>query len=231
MNSNVSIKASNLFKSYSSHSNKITQVLNGLSVEIKEGEFVALMGASGAGKSTLLYLLGSLDTPDSGEIVLNIENTIYNYHKLNSDEIANFRNKHIGFIFQFHHLLPEFTALENVMMPAIIAGNSFLTSSVKALELFNDVDIDIRSNHKPTELSGGEQQRVAIARALINNPNIVLADEPTGNLDEKNAKAVLDLISKLRKKYKLTFVVATHSPEVAKAAERILVIKDGIIQI
>ena len=229
MNTGIVLKAENLVKSYSTKAQKITPVLKGVSLEIKRGEFVAIVGPSGVGKSTLLYLLGSLDYPNEGNIELYLNEKKINYSKLNQQDISALRNKSIGFVFQFHHLLPEFTAIENVMIPALIQNVSFSQAHQKALELIKIVGVEHRTEHKPMELSGGEQQRIAIARALINEPAIVLADEPTGNLDASNAKAVLELIQDLRKKYSLTFIVATHSQEVAGIAERILFMRDGKI--
>jgi lipoprotein-releasing system ATP-binding protein len=221
------LKAEGLVKSYQIKNQQITPVLKGLSISILEGEFLAITGPSGAGKSTLLHLLGKLDSADLGNIQLNIGTAIYDYKKLSSIEESKMRNKHIGFIFQFHHLLVEFTILENTMLPALIAGISFAEAKIKALELLDLVGISHRVEHKPSEISGGEQQRVAIARALINSPQIVFADEPTGNLDMVNAQAVMKLIQELRARYNLTFVVATHSNDVATLAERVLKIQDG----
>ncbi|MFH1050936.1 MAG: ABC transporter ATP-binding protein [bacterium] len=229
MGDNNILLAENLSKSYEIAGEKKAIVLKGLSVKVNKGELVALMGPSGAGKSTLLHILGSLDQADEGNIVLSVNGDVYDYSKISSEEFTALRNRHIGFIFQFHHLLPEFTALENVMMPALIAGMSYKEASVKAQELIKIVGIAEQQNQKPSELSGGEQQRAAIARALINNPAIVFADEPTGNLDKSNADAVLELLLNLKKKYSKTFVIATHSPEVAASAERILRMSDGKI--
>ncbi len=214
-------------KSFKAKSGDITQVLKSLDIEISAGEFTALMGPSGAGKSTLLHLLGSIDQPDSGKISLLVNGSFVDYSELKSDQISSLRNKHIGFIFQFHHLLPEFSAVENVMIPSLIANLSKADAQRKALELLDVVGVADRRDHKPNELSGGEQQRVAIARALINEPVIVFADEPTGNLDRKNSDAVLNLIQDLRKRISLTFLVATHSADVASIAERVLTMKDG----
>lgn len=222
------LRASNIVKSYSLQSHNDTPVLRNISVEIHKGEFVALVGPSGAGKSTLLHILGLLDEPDSGDIAWNFSEKEYKYKQLSSEQAAVVRNKNVGFIFQFHHLLPEFTALENVMMPALIAGVPFGHSSSQAKELMNKVGLSHRSNHKPSELSGGEQQRIAIARALVNSPQLVIADEPTGNLDTANAEAILTIIQDIRREFSLTFVVATHSIEVAGLAERILSMRDGV---
>jgi lipoprotein-releasing system ATP-binding protein len=229
MDEKVILQAENISKTFEIAGNKKSNVLKELFVKINKGELVALMGPSGAGKSTLLHILGSLDQPDAGEIVLKVNGSIYNYSKVSSEEFTRLRNQHIGFVFQFHHLLPEFTALENVMMPALIAGLSFKDATLKAQELIDVVGLSGQQNQKPSELSGGEQQRTAIARALINDPAIVFADEPTGNLDKNNADAVLELLLNLKKKYSKTFVIATHSPEVAASAERILRMNDGKI--
>ena len=229
MDNNYIIKAENLKKSYSKLSDKDVPVLKGLSLEIKKGEFAAIMGPSGVGKSTLLHILGTLDKQDEGKIELIIDGMSYDYSVLKDEELSAVRNRNIGFIFQFHHLLPEFSALENAMMPALIAGNSFTVANAKAKELLQIVGVASRSDHKPSELSGGEQQRVAIARALINDPTLLIADEPTGNLDSKNADSVLELINNLIKQKSITFVVATHSINVADIAERILTMGDGLI--
>lgn len=229
MDNKIILQAENLKKSYLIAGNKEANVLKGLSVKINRGELVALMGPSGAGKSTLLHILGSLDQPDEGNIVLSVNGDVYDYSKTSSEEFTKLRNKYIGFVFQFHHLLPEFSALENVMMPALISGMSYKEASEKAKELIEIVGIAGQQHQKPSELSGGESQRAAIARALINNPAIVFADEPTGNLDKSNADSVLELLLDLKKKYSKTFVIATHSNEVAASAERILRMSDGKI--
>lgn len=223
------LKAEDVYKSYFSANNIQTQVLKGVSIEIGKGEFTALMGPSGAGKSTLLYLLGSLDKPDRGRIELDIDDRVIVYKNLSSDETARIRNEYIGFIFQFHHLLPEFTAIENVIIPSMIAGKTRSTAHHEAERLLDAVGLDGKGDNKPMELSGGEQQRVAIARALVNKPKIVFADEPTGNLDSVNARSILNLLSTLKQEYQMTFVVATHSRDVASVAERTLIIEDGRI--
>ncbi|MBK9247349.1 MAG: ABC transporter ATP-binding protein [Ignavibacteria bacterium] len=223
------LQASNIVKSYSLQSHNDTSVLKNVSVTIARGEFVALIGPSGAGKSTLLHILGLLDTPDSGEVKWKFADKTYNGKELTSQQSASIRNKNIGFIFQFHHLLPEFSALENVMMPALIAGDDSTSTSKKAKNLLEKVGLSHRGNHKPSELSGGEQQRIAIARALINSPELIIADEPTGNLDTANAQSILSIIQEIRREFALTFVVATHSAEVASLAERILTMRDGEI--
>ncbi|MFC2111306.1 ABC transporter ATP-binding protein [Bacteroidota bacterium] len=215
------IKAENIQKSYNS-----LKVLKGISLEIKKSEIVSIVGASGAGKTTLLHILGTLDRADNGDIIIG-KNVI---NKLSDKKLAEFRNKQIGFVFQFHHLLPEFTALENVCIPAFISGLSRRQAEKKAKELFEFLNLTERMHHKPSELSGGEQQRVAVARALINNPAIVLADEPSGNLDSVHAKELHDLFFSLRDKYKQTFVIVTHNDELANMADRKLTIKDGVIE-
>jgi lipoprotein-releasing system ATP-binding protein len=214
------IAARNISKSYGH-----LHVLKGIDLTINKGEVVSIVGASGAGKTTLLQIIGTLDRADKG--LLTIDNT--EITKLSSNKLSRFRNKHIGFVFQFHHLLPEFTALENVCIPAFIAKIPKREAEKKATELLNYLGIMQRSHHKPSELSGGEQQRVAVARALINNPSIILADEPSGNLDSAHAKELHELFFKLRKEYNQTFVIVTHNAELADMADRKLVMKDGTI--
>ncbi len=214
------IKAQNIHKSYAA-----LHVLKGVDVHIKEGEIVSIVGASGAGKSTLLHILGTLDKADSG--VLEINGVKVN--ELKEKKLAAFRNAHIGFVFQFHHLLPEFTALENVCMPAFIGGRSASETEQKAMELLSYLGLENRAQHKPSELSGGEQQRVAVARALINNPKVIFADEPSGNLDSASAKELHDLFFLLREKFNQTFVIVTHNQELADKADRKLLMKDGVI--
>lgn len=201
------------------------QVLKGVDIEIKAAEIVSITGASGAGKSTLLHILGTLDNSDSGSITMNNENI----SALKGKKLANFRNKHIGFIFQFHHLLPEFTAIENVCIPAWIGGKNHGVTEKKAKELLDQLGLSHRFGNKPSELSGGEQQRVAVARALINNPSIIMADEPTGNLDSANAYELHQLFIKLRDLYGQTFLIVTHNDALAKLSDRIIQMKDGII--
>ncbi|MFP4544930.1 MAG: ABC transporter ATP-binding protein [Candidatus Kapaibacterium sp.] len=223
------IKAKDLHKSFSIKSGKTVRVLSGINIDFNKGEFTAITGPSGAGKSTLLYVLSSIDLPDKGSVEVNINGDTADFRKLSEKKLAKFRNEHIGFIFQFHHLLPEFTALENVMFPSLIAGKSKKESKAKAKELIGAVGMSDRAEHKPSELSGGEQQRIAIARALINDPGLVFADEPTGNLDSKSSGAVLDIISEMQQKTGSTFIVATHSASVASVARRRLHIEDGRI--
>ncbi len=201
------------------------EVLKGVDLHVAKGEVVSIVGASGAGKSTLLQIIGTLDKSDSGALVINgIE-----VGKLSTNALSAFRNKHIGFVFQFHHLLPEFTALENVMMPGLIAGKSKSDCAPRAEELLTRLNVIARKEHKPNELSGGEQQRVAVARALFNNPSVVLADEPSGNLDSAHAKELHQLFFDLRAEFGQTFVIVTHNEELAEMADRRLVIKDGVI--
>lgn len=218
------IKVSNLFKTYSSN-----QVLKGISLEVKQGEIVAIVGPSGAGKTTLLQILGTLDQPDqhpSTEIRINN----IPVHELKDSELAAFRNKEIGFVFQFHQLLPELTATENVMLPRFISGVSKAQATEKAKAILSDLGLGHRLNHHPNQLSGGEQQRVAVARALINEPSIVLADEPSGNLDSENAQFLHELFLKLRDEYNQTFVIVTHNNDLAEMVDRKLSMRDGQFQ-
>lgn len=213
------LKAVNITKNYGS-----LKVVKGVNLSMEKGEIVAIVGSSGAGKSTLLHILGTLDKPDSGDIILN--NTILN--KLSNKALSKFRNKHIGFIFQFHHLLPEFTAIENVCIPAWIAGASKKQSLDRATELLERLGLRDRMQHKPSTLSGGEQQRVAVARALINQPDIVFADEPTGNLDSDNARHLHELLIQLRNEYQQAFLIVTHNDDLAASCDRTLHMKDGL---
>jgi lipoprotein-releasing system ATP-binding protein len=212
--------AKGIHKSYGS-----LEVLKGVDLEISKGEIVSIVGASGAGKSTLLHLLGTLDRPDRGELFLYDQNLL----QLQGDALAEFRNSRIGFIFQFHNLLPEFTALENICIPGFIQGREEKELAKRAEELAEILGIRHRLEHKPSELSGGEQQRVAVARALINSPDLVFADEPSGNLDTSNARALHDLFFKLRDTFQLSFVIVTHNEELATKADRKVVMKDGRI--
>lgn len=215
------LKAVNIKKNYDG-----LEVLKGVDLEIKKGEIVAIVGSSGAGKSTLLHILGTLDAPNSGEVYLN-ERLV---SSLKGRELSDFRNIHIGFVFQFHHLLPEFTAMENICIPGYIAGKENKKEiSKRAKDLLEILNLTDRVEHKPGELSGGEQQRVAVARALINRPDIVFADEPTGNLDSANAKDLHGLFYKLRDEFSQTFVIVTHNEDLAKLSDRELLMKDGRI--
>ncbi len=212
--------AKNIKKSYGD-----LTVLKGVDVSIDQGEIVSFVGKSGAGKTTLLHILGTLDQPDSGE--LQIRDT--EVFKLNEKKIASFRNLNVGFIFQFHHLLPEFSALENVCIPAFINKKSEAESQARAKELLSYLGLSKRLDHKPTQLSGGEQQRVAVARALMNEPAIVFADEPSGNLDSSTSKELHQLIFQLRKDFNQTFVIVTHNEELADMSDRKLVMTDGLL--
>lgn len=200
-------------------------VLKGVDLKMSKGEIVSIVGSSGAGKSTLLHILGTLDNPNGGEVWLHGERT----DKLKGNALAKFRNKNIGFIFQFHHLLPEFTALENICIPGWIARRKKKDTVEKARELLDILGLSARADHKPHELSGGEQQRVAVARALINEPAIILADEPTGNLDSANGLELHRLFETLREKLQQTFLIVTHNEELAKMSDRVIMMKDGQI--
>ena len=199
------------------------KVLRDVSLEVAQGEVVSIVGASGAGKTTLLPIIGTLDRPDSGTV--RIDGT--DVTTLGERQLARFRNSKIGFVFQSHNLLPEFTALENVCMPALIGGVSMEEASSEAMKLMEFLNISNRATHKPSELSGGEQQRVAVARALINRPAVILADEPSGNLDSQHARELHALFFKLRDEYKQTFIIVTHNTELAEMSDRMIVIKDG----
>lgn len=201
-------------------------VLKGIDLEIQSGEIVSIVGSSGAGKTTLLQILGTLDKPDSGTLTLNGINPF----SLNAKGLAEFRNKKIGFIFQFHQLLPEFTALENVVMPALIGGKTMNESRDRAKQLLDKLGLGSRENHQPSALSGGEQQRVAVARALMNEPDIIFADEPSGNLDSKNAAELHQLFFDLRKEFGQTFVIVTHNNLLAEMADRSIVMADGSLK-
>jgi lipoprotein-releasing system ATP-binding protein len=212
------LTATGIFKQYGH-----LAVLRGVDISINKAEIVSIVGSSGAGKSTLLHILGTLDKPDEGQIILNNQHL----QSLTGSRLAAFRNRHIGFVFQFHHLLPEFTALENVCIPGWIAGEKKKEVISKAKELLNALGLEDRLENKPQQLSGGEQQRVAVARALINSPSIVMADEPTGNLDSANAKDLHELFIDLRNRFGQTFLIVTHNEELAKMSDRILQMKDG----
>ena len=201
------------------------QVLKGIDIEIHAGEILSIVGSSGAGKTTLLQILGSLDKPSQGQVTIN--GTQLN--TLNEKQLARFRNKHIGFVFQFHQLLPEFTALENVMMPALIAGTSRGMSAKRAEELIGFLGLSHRLEHKPSQLSGGEKQRVAVARALINDPAVVFADEPSGNLDSRNQEELQVLFRSLRENFNQTFVIVTHDAHLATMSDRVIHLRDGLI--
>lgn len=220
MVTNTLVSVSGIHKSYGA-----LEVLKGINLSIEKSEVVAIVGASGAGKSTLLHIIGTLDTPDKGKVLIDGVD-VFAYSAAN---LAAFRNRSIGFVFQFHNLLPEFSALENVMIPALIARQDAQKTQARAKELLALLGIGERADHKPSELSGGEQQRVAVARALVNEPALVLADEPSGNLDSKNAKELHQLFFDLRRRFNQTFIIVTHNEEFAAMADRKLVIRDGII--
>ena len=214
------IEVREIEKSYGS-----LQVLKKVSLTIENNKVVTIVGPSGAGKSTLLHIIGTLDKADRGEVIIDG----VNLNQLSDDKLAEFRNRHIGFVYQFHHLLPEFTALENVMMPALIAGKSRKESFNRAQELLDFLKLGDRVGHKPAQLSGGEQQRVSVARALMNNPELILADEPSGNLDTENARKLHDLFFVLRDTFKQTFLIVTHNEELAELSDRKIVLQDGSV--
>ncbi len=216
------ISAKNITKSYGT-----LNVLRGVDLEIQKGEIVAIVGKSGAGKSTLLHIIGTLDRADKGQVIINGEDV----SQMNNKRLAEFRNQNIGFIFQFHHLLPEFSAIENVMIPALIGGGKEGAAKKRAAELLDYLGLANRLTHKPTELSGGEQQRVAVARALMNAPSVVFADEPTGNLDSASSKDLHELLFQLRKDFQQTFVIVTHNEELAAMSDRTLTMQDGLIKV
>jgi lipoprotein-releasing system ATP-binding protein len=225
-NDNICLKTVELCKSYKSGQNEL-QVLQGIDITVKKGEIITIVGASGSGKTTLLNLLGTLDRPTSGTVFYQDQDIF----SLNDKNLAQFRNREIGFVFQFHHLLPEFSAIENVMMPILIANESKDKAFGLAKELLQTVGLNGREHHRPSELSGGEQQRVAVARALVNNPNVVLADEPTGNLDRITGEAIHELLYKLNEKMNQTFIIVTHNESLAERADRIIKLTDGKVEI
>jgi lipoprotein-releasing system ATP-binding protein len=223
----IILRAENLVKTYQNTKKLKLSVLNSVSIDIEDNKIAIIIGASGAGKSTLLHLLGGLDRPDSGSVFYGEQN-IFN---LSDEKLARFRNKNIGFVFQFHHLLPEFTAVENVAIPQMINGVSLNKATERAKELLDSVGLAERFNHKPAELSGGEQQRIAVVRALANDPSIIFADEPTGNLDSANSEIIHQIIIDLRDKYKKTFVIVTHNKDLVKIGDNIYEMLDGEILI
>ena len=214
------LKVESVYKSFWNNRNEIS-VLRDVTFTIDEGEVVAIMGPSGIGKSTLLNLIGTLDTPDSGKIYFQGQNPF----ELPEKEFAKFRNTRIGFVFQFHHLLPEFTALENVIIPSIIYKTDIEKAESSAKEMLRRVGLEERVDHRPSALSGGERQRVAVARALINNPLVVLADEPSGNLDLLNSKMLIDLLMEINRNFNKTFIIATHNPSIAERSHRVIYLK------
>ncbi|MDP1678477.1 MAG: ABC transporter ATP-binding protein [Bacteroidota bacterium] len=219
------LEIKNIHKQYYTGISNQLNVLKGISLSINSGEIISVVGQSGAGKSTLVHILGLLDRPSKGEIIFDDKDVT----NLSDEQISKIRNLNIGFVFQFHHLLPEFTALENVMMPALIAGKNGKEEMSKAKSLLNEVGLSHRENHRPNELSGGEQQRVAVARSLMNSPKIIFADEPSGNLDAENAEKLHDLLFNLRTKYNQTFVIVTHNKDLANRSDRIITLSNGII--
>jgi lipoprotein-releasing system ATP-binding protein len=225
-NQNVILRAERIQKSFPIGKKGMLEVLKGIDLEIRKGEIIAIVGASGAGKSTLLHIIGGLDRPTQGSVQVDG----IDIAKLSDEALAKFRNKEIGFVFQFHHLLPEFTALENVVMPALILGEKFAKARERAEQLLHEVGLAERMEHKPMELSGGEQQRVAVARALMNQPKIILADEPSGNLDRANSEILHTLIVDLNRAYMQTFIIVTHNPDLSTLAGRILKIVDGKVE-
>lgn len=222
MDNKLLLDIKDIKKSYNTSKVETLEVLKGINLQINREEIVAIVGKSGAGKSTLLHLMGTLDTPDSGKIFFDGTDV----YSMKEKQLSKFRNSKIGFIFQFHHLLPEFTALENVLIASMISGKE---NKDKAIELLKEVGLEDRKNHRPNELSGGEAQRIAIARALINSPDLILADEPTGNLDTQNADGIMNLIFNLRDKFKQTFIIVTHNEEFANRCDRVIRMNDGLI--
>lgn len=215
------LKVNNIHKSYGE-----LEVLKGVDLKVEKGKLITIVGASGAGKSTLLHIIGTIDKADKGSIIVNNQNVC----TLNDKQLSEFRNKHIGFVFQFHHLLPEFDAFENVCIPAYIGGKTKKESEEKAKELLSFLGLENRLKHKPSELSGGEQQRVAVARALINSPSLILADEPSGNLDSVNSKELHQLFFDLRDELKQTFVIVTHNNELADISDEKIIMEDGKVK-
>lgn len=223
--SEIILKTENIRKSYESLDKKKFEVLKGISINISKNKITVIMGASGAGKSTLLHIISGLDRPDTGSVSFEGSDIL----KFSDEKLASFRNKNIGFVFQFHHLLPEFTAAENVAIPLMINNISLSEALSKAKFLLRQVGLEDRTEHKPAELSGGEQQRVAVARALANDPEIIFADEPTGNLDSVNSEAINRLFVELRDKFRKTLVIVTHNPDLMKLADEVFEMKDGEI--
>ncbi|MEX2462738.1 MAG: ABC transporter ATP-binding protein [Balneolaceae bacterium] len=227
MSNEIVLQCSELIKNFESQSDSgVLNILRGVNLEVRLGEMVAIIGSSGSGKSTLLHILGGLDKPTSGDVFWHGQ-SIYNF---NADQLAELRNQHVGFVFQFHHLLPEFTAIENVMMPGLIKGDSHNDAKKRALELLDFFGMGDRQYHRPSQLSGGEQQRVSMARALTNRPSIVLADEPTGNLDEKNTDIILNLLFELRKIERVSVILITHEKEIATKCDALYSLHNGLLE-
>jgi lipoprotein-releasing system ATP-binding protein len=227
MSDSTVLSCRNIKKSFDSESgNERLEVLQGVNLELQKGDLISIVGSSGSGKSTLLHILGGLDRPDSGELYWNNQ-SVFDYSQ---DKLAELRNLNVGFVFQFHHLMPEFTAIENVMMPALIKGESQKSASSRAEELLNEFGMGHRLQHRPSQLSGGEQQRVSMARALTNHPSIILADEPTGNLDEENTKIILDLLFRLREIESLSVVLITHEKEIAAQCDKTYLLQRGTLR-
>ncbi len=227
MSDSTVLSCRNIKKSFDSESgNERLEVLQDVNLELQKGDLISIVGSSGSGKSTLLHILGGLDRPDSGELYWNNQ-SVFDYSQ---DKLAELRNLNVGFVFQFHHLMPEFTAIENVMMPALIKGESQKNASSRAEELLNEFGMGHRLQHRPSQLSGGEQQRVSMARALTNHPSIILADEPTGNLDEENTKIILDLLFRLREIESLSVVLITHEKEIAAQCDKTYLLQRGTLR-
>lgn len=226
MNSQKIMRAEHVFKSYAINSAQSLEVLKDVSIHIEGGKVVAIVGPSGAGKSTLLHILGGLDRPTSGHVYFEDSDLF----ALDDEDLASHRNHSMGFVFQFHHLLPEFTARENVALPSLIAGESRKNSLARATQLLKDIGLEHRLDHRPSELSGGEQQRVAVARALINEPRLILADEPSGNLDEKTGRHLHELLIEISRQRNVTIIVATHNVELASMADWLIRLTDGRVE-
>lgn len=226
MSNEFVLQCNDIHKDFPSESGGgVLRILRGVHLKVKEAEIISIVGSSGSGKSTLLHILGGLDHPTSGDVFWEGE-SIYQYNK---DQLADLRNKNVGFVFQFHHLLPEFTAIENVMMPALIKDVSFSKAEERAKELLGEFGMSDRLNHRPSQLSGGEQQRVSMARALTNHPSVILADEPTGNLDEKNTESILSLLFKLRELENVSIVLITHEKEIATRCDTVYSLHKGTL--
>jgi len=226
MSNNFVLECTGIHKEFPSESgNGVLEILQGVDLQVHKGEIISIVGSSGSGKSTLLHILGGLDHPTSGDVFWQ-EESIYQFNK---DKLADLRNKKVGFVFQFHHLLPEFTAIENVMMPALIQNQPFAKAEKRAAELLNRFGMSERLNHRPSQLSGGEQQRVSMARALTNHPSIILADEPTGNLDEKNTESMLSRLFQLREIENVSIVLITHEKEIATRCDIVYSLHNGTL--